>query len=271
MAKHAASGPVATYLRKYVFAPRYHRHHRIALTTDDGVRLAAAHLAGPNDAFATVVLAHGFLNWSRTPAVHAFAHELADHVHVIVPDLRGHGRSEGASTFGLHEARDVAAAVAVADPRLPVVTVGTSLGGAAVLLHAATYGGVAGTVAVSAPAWWGSYDRAGAQRMSRYVNSRARRALLATLLRTRVGRTAERAPDPGLVVGDIAPAFTVVVHDPGDVFFGPEHAERLHESARDPKDLWWYPGLGHGTDLLTDELARRVLETVKARSGSPSP
>ena len=271
MAKHPAVDGLETYLRKYLFAPRYRREHRITLTTDDGVRLSAAHLAGPDDAPATVVVAHGFLNWSRTPAVHTFAHHLAERVHVIVPDLRGHGRSEGASTFGRHEARDVAAAVRAADPDLPVFTVGTSLGGAAVLLHAASFGGVAGTFAVSAPAWWGRYDRSGSQRIQRYVNSRARRAFLARVLRTRVARSDERAPNPSDVVAEIAPALTVVVHDPDDVYFGPEHAERIYAEARDPKDLWWCPGAGHGTDLLTLELADRVLECIKERSASPSP
>lgn len=271
MARHEARAAVETYLRKYLFAPRYRREHRISLVTDDGVRLTAAHIAGPDDAPATAILAHGFLNWSRTPAVHAFAHQLATEVHVIVPDLRGHGRSEGASTFGLHEARDVAAAQAVAAPGLPVVTVGVSLGGAAVLLHAATFGGVAGVVAISAPAWWGSYDRAGSQRIQRYVNSRARRAVLARLLRTRVGRTKERAPDPADVIANIAPAFVVIVHDPDDVYFGPEHADRLYAAAKEPKELWWRPHGGHGTDLLTDELARRVLDEIRARSASPSP
>ena len=271
MAKHPARGPLGTYLRKYLFAPRYGREHRITLTTDDGVRLSAARLDGPPDAPATVVVAHGFLNWSRTPAVHAFAHHLAAHVRVIVPDLRGHGRSEGMSTFGQHEARDVAAAVRAATPDLPVVTIGTSLGGAAVLLHAATYGGVAGTIAVSAPARWGSYDRTGSQRIQRYVNSRARRAFLARVLRTRVGRTRERAPNPEDIVAAIAPAFTIVVHDPDDDYFGPEHAETLLERAGEPKEVWWYPGHGHGTDLLTPQLADRVVAAIKERSASPSP
>ena len=273
MAKHPARAAAAvdTYLRKYLFAPRYAREHRLSIAAADGTRIAGARLDGPADAPATVVLVHGFLNWSRTPAVHAFAHHLAEHVHVIVPDLRGHGRSSGASTIGLDEPLDVAAAVAAADLPLPVVTVGVSLGGAAVVLHAGTHGGVAGTVAISAPAWWGGYDRHGSQRIHRYVNSRARRALLAALLRTRVAPARAKAPNPADAASDIAPAFTIVVHDPDDVYFGPEHAERLYAEAGEPKQLWWYPGAGHGTDLLTAELADRLLEQIRAVSASPSP
>ena len=51
-------------------------------------------------------------------------------------DLRGHGESGGATTLGLHEGRDVDAAVAAA--RLDadrVLVVGASMGGIAVIEH----------------------------------------------------------------------------------------------------------------------------------------
>jgi pimeloyl-ACP methyl ester carboxylesterase len=273
VAEHPARGAVAAYLRKYVLAPRYARVERMSLHTDDGVRLAAARLTGPADAPATVVLVHGFLNWSRTPAVHRFARLLAGRVHVIVPDLRGHGRSGGRSALGGREALDVAAAVAAAEPSLPVVTLGVSLGGAAVILHAGTHpGAVAGVVAVSAPGWWGDLERAGASRVNRYVTSRAGRLALAGLLWTRLERGRRPLLDPVDVVGAIAPGFTVIVHDPGDHFFGPQHAERLHTAARAPKTLWWQPGAGHGVDLLTAEFGARVLAELDQRvSRAPDP
>ncbi|MGH9180176.1 MAG: alpha/beta hydrolase, partial [Acidimicrobiales bacterium] len=173
----------------YVVPPRYRGAPRLTLTTADGVRLNAWRLSGPTSARYTVVLVHGFVNSSRSPAIHAFAHRLARQAHVIVPDMRGHGRSGGRCSMGRHEPLDVAAAVAAARPDLPVITVGTSLGGAAVLLHAGTAGpggSVAGVVAVSAPAW-GELDRIGSRRARRWVSGRTSRAALALLLHTRVG------------------------------------------------------------------------------------
>src|SRR5262245_59492325 len=114
MAKRAAAQALKRYLRTYPFAPRYRRGLRLSLVTDDGVRLSAIHLEGPSDASASVVLVHGFVNWSRTPRIHSFAHALARRVHVVVPDLRGHGRSKGAGTMGVKEPLDVEAAVAAA-------------------------------------------------------------------------------------------------------------------------------------------------------------
>jgi pimeloyl-ACP methyl ester carboxylesterase len=256
---------VANYLRRYLLAPRYRPAERLSLVGRDGTPLSGARLEGPPSAPATVVLVHGFVNSSRTPAIHDFARRLARHVHVLVPDLRGHGASGGRCTMGVDEPGDVAAFVAAATPGLPVVTVGTSLGGAAVLLHAGGYPGVAGTVAVSAPAWWGSFDREGSDRVRRFVGSAMGRAVLGLLLRTRVVSNCAGVPDASEVVASISPAFTVVVHDPDDRYFGPEHAERLYEWAREPKDLWWYPGAGHGTDLLTPDLAERLLGEIRAR------
>jgi pimeloyl-ACP methyl ester carboxylesterase len=256
---------VANYLRRYPLAPRYRPAERLSLVGADGTRLSGARLEGPPSAPATVVLVHGFVNSSRTPAIHDFARRLARDVHVLVPDLRGHGASGGRCTMGVDEPGDVATLVAAATPGLPVVTVGTSLGGAAVLLHAGRYSGVAGTVAISAPAWWGSSDREGSDRVRRFIGSATGRAVLGLLLRTRVVSNCVGVPDSSEVVASISPAFTIVVHDPDDCYFGPEHAERLYEWAQEPKERWWYPGAGHGTDLLTPELAERLLREIRAR------
>ncbi|HEX2187092.1 MAG TPA: alpha/beta fold hydrolase, partial [Chloroflexota bacterium] len=189
-------GALSCYLRKYLFAPRYGPEQALSLVTADGVRLSGARLQGPPDAFATVVIVHGLVHSSRTPRIHAFAHLLSKSVHVLVPELRGHGGSEGVCTLGHEEPLDVAAAVAAAaPPGLPVVTMGLSLGGVAVLLHAGTFGGVAGTVAVSSPAWWGAWDTPATKRVRRYAMTPAGRMVLARLLRTRIASRCDGVPD----------------------------------------------------------------------------
>ncbi|MGH9071844.1 MAG: alpha/beta hydrolase [Acidimicrobiales bacterium] len=253
------------WVELYVRPPRYAHCEQLSLVADDGTKLAAVRLEGPSSAPMTIVLIHGFLNWSRSPAILAFAERLAREVDVVVPDLRGHGRSGGRSTMGRSEPRDVQAAVAAARPGLPVVTVGTSLGGAAVMLHAGTYGGVAGAVTISGPAWWGTPERPSAQRLARWVMTPLGRAVLAGLLRTRVDRCVDGAQGSRPVVSAIAPAFVLAVHDPQDSYFGPEHPLQVMDWALEPKELWWIPGAGHGNDLLTPDLADRLLRAVKAK------
>lgn len=259
-----AGGRLGRYYQMYVAPPRYQREQQLSLTTADGVRLNAWLVPGPPDAVCTFVLVHGFINSSRSPGVHGFAHLLARRANVLVPDMRGHGRSGGLCSMGRNEPLDVDAAVAAAPRGLPVVTIGTSLGGAAVLMHAGTFGGVAGVVGVSAPAW-GDLDRVGTHRVRKAVSGRAGRFVLAKALNTRVGPDCIFLPDAGSLVAKIAPAFTVVAHDPDDWYFGPNHAEAIHDWAQEPKALWWYPGAGHGGDLLTPELAHRILAETEAR------
>jgi pimeloyl-ACP methyl ester carboxylesterase len=258
---------LTSLVRRYAFVPRYGRAEELSLLTADGVRLTGARLQGPPGAFATVVLVHGLVHSSRTPRIYAFARLLAGHVHVLVPELRGHGRSGGHCTLGRDEPLDVQAAVAAAPAGLPVVTVGVSLGGASVLLHAGIFGGVAGVVAVSAPSRWAAWDTPATRRIRRYVTTPAGRQVMAWVLRTRVAATLEAVPDSRQVVAAIAPAFTIVVHDPTDHYFGEEHARALYEWAGEPKDLWLMPGHGHGTDLLTPALAQRLVDDLRRRLG----
>jgi pimeloyl-ACP methyl ester carboxylesterase len=167
-------------------------------------------------------------------------------------------------TLGALEPLDVDAAVAFAHrtwPDVPVVTVGTSLGGVAVLRHAGLIGGVAGTVAISAPAWYDPDTRDGARRLNRFVTSRTGRQVAARLLRTRVGLLPP-VEDMASAVAAIAPAFTIVVHDPDEDYFGEEHARAIYDAANEPKDLWLIHGAGHGGDLLTPDFAARLLAAV---------
>lgn len=263
------SRALTSYARRFVFVPRYRRGERLSLLTTDGVGLSADLIPGPPDAPATVVLVHGFALSSRTPRIHAFAHHLARHVNVLVPDLRGHGRSGGRCTLGHLEPLDVAAAVEAAPEGVPVVTMGISLGGAAVLLHGGTIGGVAGVVAISAPAWSNSWDTPATERIRRHVSTRRGRAFLTSVLQTRVAADWQGVPDSRDIAAAIAPAFTIVVHDPDDHYFGEEHPRAVYDWLRPPKDLWLIPGSGHGTDLLTSALADRLVARIKSRLPRP--
>lgn len=251
---------VAEWARKYVFAPRYAREERLWLTTDDGVRLRAHRLIPVAPQIGRVALIHGFAGWSRGPAMFQFANHLLQlGLEVVVPDLRGHGQSGGRSTIGVDEPRDVQAATEATEGYGPLITVGVSLGAAACLLHAGTYGGVDAVVAISAPAWWrGEGHRAASERVGVLANTRYGRAVMAGLVRTRVAPRRPLPRPPLEVVAAIAPATTVIVHDPEDHYFDARHAEALHAEARDPKQLWWYGGRGHGVDLFDPALARRI-------------
>ena len=263
------------WARSYPLAPRY-RPPALALRlrSADGTRLSAVWVPGPADAIATVVVVHGFSNWSRSWEIHAAVDQLSTWAHVVALDLRGHGRSGGRSTFGVAEPADVAAAVAAGRalaPALPVVALGISLGGASALFAAGAGSPLAGVIAVSAPAWRDLTSPAGV-RLARWTATRRGRALILGLSGTKVDPAAGEPGDLRSAVAAIAPGFVVIAHDPHEPVFGPEHAEALFAWAGEPKALWWVPGGGHGRSMLTPDLLERVRVEVSERLGrAPAP
>ena len=259
---------VSRWARSYPLAPRYRAPATtLRLRSADGTSLAAVRIPGPDDAIASLVVVHGFSNWSRSREIHRFVTELSSWAHVLALDLRGHGRSGGRSTMGVKEPWDVAAAVAAAQafaPERPVVALGVSLGGVASLLAAGRGSPVAGVVSVCAPAWRDLASPSGV-RLSRWLSTRRGQVLLLALSGTRVDVAAVEPERVDAAVAAIAPRFVVIVHDPEERVFGPEHAETLFAWAGEPKALWWTPGLGHGRSMLTPELAERVRREVSAR------
>ncbi|MEV6321438.1 alpha/beta hydrolase [Nocardia sp. NPDC051787] len=110
---------------------------------DDGVPLATR-ICGPDDAPVTVIFLHGFCN-----SMQSFHFQRRDleklwgaQVRMVFFDLRGHGRSGTPTTSSCTVAqlgRDLAAVLTATTPKGPVVLVGHSLGGMAILAAAARF------------------------------------------------------------------------------------------------------------------------------------
>ncbi|WP_194817434.1 alpha/beta fold hydrolase [Nocardia sp. XZ_19_385] len=110
---------------------------------DDDVALATR-TCGPDDAPVTVIFVHGFCN--SMESFHFQRRDLEKRwgagVRLVFFDLRGHGHSGAPSTESCTVAqlgRDVAAVIESTTPTGPVVLVGHSLGGMAVLAAAAQF------------------------------------------------------------------------------------------------------------------------------------
>jgi pimeloyl-ACP methyl ester carboxylesterase len=109
----------------------------VHLTTTDGVAIAGSYWPGARPDAPAVLLLHGVDSSRASFTRHALWLNGLGYG-VLAIDFRGHGESGAASrTFGLHEARDAAAALAflrAGAPARRVGLIGTSLGGAAALL-----------------------------------------------------------------------------------------------------------------------------------------
>lgn len=241
---------------------------RTTLVTDDGVPIDAAHLPGASDL--AIIVAHGFtLSWHKPDLIRVASALGRGGAGVVMFDFRGHGRSGGRSTLGDLEILDLDAAIAWARrlgyPR--IATVGFSMGGSVVLRHAGLVGGAGAVVSVSSPGRW--YYR-GTERM-RWVHYAVERPLgrLVTrqFLRTRISPRGW-APVPPVPPADaaarISPVPLLIVHGDRDLYFPAEHARQLYAAAREPKELWLIPGMGHAESGTSDDLAARIAAWLTA-------
>jgi pimeloyl-ACP methyl ester carboxylesterase len=234
------------------------------LVTQDGVPIDAIHLAGPKDL--AIIVAHGFtLSWQH-PAVWRVANQFNRAAGVITFDFRGHGRSGGLSTLGDLEIKDLDVAVTYARQLgyTRVATVGFSMGASIVLRHAGLIGGVDAVVSVSGPGRW--YYR-GTKRMRQVhllVEHRLGRAISRRMLKTRISPEGWRLVPlpPAEAAALISPVPLLIVHGDQDRFFPPEHARQLYLAAREPKELWLLPGMGHAESGSNQDLVDRIARWV---------
>src|SRR5579864_2906731 len=234
------------------------------LVTDDGVPIDAIHLPGQKDL--AIIVAHGFtLSW-RHPAVWRVANRFNQAAGVITFDFRGHGRSGGLSTLGDLEIKDLDVVVAYARELgyTRVAAVGFSMGASIVVRHAGLVGGVDAVVSVSGPGRW--YYR-GTKRMRQVhwaIESRLGRLVSRRVLKTRISPEGWKLipVPPSEAAALISPVPLLIVHGNQDPYFPPEHARQLYMSAREPKELWLLPGMGHAESAATDDLTDRIVRWV---------
>ncbi|HEX9696318.1 MAG TPA: alpha/beta fold hydrolase [Actinomycetota bacterium] len=231
----------------------------------DGVRLAGTMLGDPSSTTG-VVLAHGFMGYRRKMKNRFLAETLAQRFRVFAFDMRGHGESGGACTGGAIEQLDVEAVVAAARRRglERIVTVGWSLGGIAVVRHAAQFGGVDGVVAISTPARWTSESKA-VRRTTWLFTSPVGRALANRVMHTRIDLRTDMPEPPVEAVRRIA-APILIVHGANDHFFGVDAATELYAAAVEPKQLMIREGFGHAEDGFTPDFAAELADAIVAFS-----
>jgi len=236
------------------------------LSTTDGLNLVCRRWLTAEAPVAAVVIVHGFSASSECPHVGSLASALhADGFDVVSYDARGHGGSDGESTLGDHEERDVAAAVAVARERADrVVVVGASMGAIATLRYVVADPDVAGAVVVSCPAAW---------RLPR----NARGVLGAAMTRTGLGRrlTARLSgvriaarwtnPSPPVYLAEHVRVPVAYVHGRKDRFISYRDSETLARVTPQPNRIEIVPEMGHAFETTAVGPIRDAVRWVLAQ------
>lgn len=258
----------------------------VSLRTADGVRLAATHTPARGTARVAIVLAPGFSGWSGKLGVARASAVLAEHADVFQVDLRGHGHSGGRSTLADREVFDVDAAVghvrSLGHER--IVAVGFSMGGAAVIRHAALVGQevhghrlqnpVDAVVCISTGSAWYIRDTKPMRRLHLLVLTRLGRVIAREVFRVRIDPKGW-GEDP-LSPLDAAARLRLpllVVHGDRDSYLKEKHALALSQAAGGPVDLWVESGFGHAEEAADPGLLRRIGAALPGlvELGAPGP
>jgi pimeloyl-ACP methyl ester carboxylesterase len=244
----------------------------VHLVASDGVAITGSYWPGARPDAPAILLLHGVDSSRASFTRHALWLNGLGYG-VLAIDFRGHGESGAASrTFGLHEARDAAAALAflrAGAPARRVGLIGTSLGGAAALL------GDDGPLPVQAMVLQAVYPDLRdaifnriAQRIGRPLAALGEPLLsYQSWLRYGVGpdrlapiAAIRRCRGPLLVIGGGADLSTPVAE-----------TRALFDAAPGPKALWLIAGVDHaGTgSVWTDGYRSRVRAFFERTLGEP--
>jgi alpha-beta hydrolase superfamily lysophospholipase len=221
-------------------------YQQITLNTQDEVRLSVWYLAPQNGA--AVILLHGY------KADHAqmlpIAAMLVRHGYgVILPDLRGHGQSEGELiTFGYYERRDVDAVYQylIAQPDVDaerIGVLGNSMGGAIAILYAAENPKVKAIVAQSP--YTSLYDMVGTN-VKRVIHwpPFPLAPMILFFAERKAGFQAE-ALAPIRHIRQISPRPVFIMMGGKDTWANPDGGRQLYAAAGEPRELWFDPELEH--------------------------
>ena len=250
--------PVQTEGRSW--ARRREGFQEAAVQAVDGLKLWAAVVPGREGCRRWAVCVHGYHDtYESMGAIARHYHELG--WNVLLPDQRGHGRSEGCYVgWGYDERLDVLSWVNWIVRRAPEAEIllhGVSMGGATVLMAT---GGVLPRQ-VKAAISDCSYTSIEAEIRHLLTNSKEAMPirLPSGLLLYRLRKTALRRAGFDLRLASPVEAVgrsrtpTLFIHGEEDDFVPAAMMDALVQAARCPKRFLWVPGAGHAASVGTDE------------------
>ena len=221
----------------------------MSFATADGVTLRGTRLR--TGSRRVVLVSPGIFMHRESDEHRALARRLAGGVDVVTLDIRGHGDSEGAFTWGVREPEDIAAVAATLHRTYDRVGgLGFSFGGHHVGMAAARHRAFDAVALVAAPSNAFLLDHhfltAGLLRTAPLMLRRRRR-------RTRLAIPLRPPAALFRVVDRIAPTPLLIAHGTADWLIPPRHARDLFARAGEPKSLVMLERGLHAENMLVDE------------------
>lgn len=216
--------------------------------TLDGVELDTLRMGAAPDR--GVVVCHGFAGNKNTVNLVALAEDLSRFYTVYTFDFRGHGLSQGRSTFGYLEVMDLDAVLALAreDGNGFIGVIGFSMGGIALIRYAAFCRGLDSLIAVGVPADVRMACAPGSYTLRLMLGNPLGRALVRRLFNVRLDWIWRLAATPAYAVPLVAPQPLTIIQGKDDYIFEPDQARELYRLAGGEARLKLYDDFGHADE-----------------------
>ncbi|OMF37125.1 alpha/beta hydrolase [Paenibacillus sp. FSL H8-0548] len=227
------------------------------LTTDDGLALVGYYLAAHVPTTKTVILAHGYSSQGKDMGSFAqFYYEELGY-NVLMPDDRGHGRSEGNYIgFGWADRKDyllwIHKVIEVIGDSAQIVLHGISMGGATVMMVSGEDVPKQVKAIVEDCGYTSVYDQLRYQ-LKRIYKLPAFPIMQTTSLLTwiKAGYHFQEASALKQLEKNKLP--TLFIHGSDDSFVPTEMVWRLYEACKADKEIFIVDGAGHGMAYLVDK------------------
>jgi len=221
---------------------------RVTIDARDGLRLSAIFLPAAEPSHRWAVCVHGYMSRAERMGVYArWYHERG--YQVLLPDLRGHGESEGRYiAMGWHDRMDLFGWlfwILLRDREAEIVLHGVSMGASAVLMAAGETLPENVRAAVSDCAFTSAWDELRDQAAHRYphVPPRLMMRPLDAVTRARAGYGLREADALAQVKKARIPI--LFVHGDADRYIPPEMMERLYAAKPGARARLLVEGAGH--------------------------
>jgi uncharacterized protein len=209
-----------------------------------GVNLAGWRCTASGARRGTVVYLHGVAD-NRASGAGVILRFTARGFDVVAYDSRAHGNSEGdACTYGYFEKEDLRLVLDTIDGG-PIVLIGTSLGAAVALQHAARDRRVSAVVAAET---FSDLRTVATERAPFVFTAGALRQAFA-LAEAQASFVVDHV-SPVLAAAEIS-APVLLIHGDADRDTSPAHPQRVFDALRGPKRLLLVPGATHNASLQT--------------------
>lgn len=226
------------------------------LESRDGLQLHSYRITNEKEGHNYVIICHGYRNQGSYMGIYAQAFYQMG-FHLVIPDARGHGKSEGSYIgMGWPERLDVVdwcRRITAADPAAQIVLFGVSMGAATVMMASGEDLPAQVRLIIEDCGYTSVWDEFRLQ-MDELFEVATIPALTAADLVTRVraGYGFKEASAIRQVEKNTLPI--LFIHGEDDAFVPFAMADQLYEAAREPKAKLAIPGAGHGGSAQTDSL-----------------